>query len=58
MLRINQSTLSADEDAAVDLYDEAIIAFKKASALSPGKSIKFPCVPAMSNDDAGFYRKP
>ncbi|KAL9540428.1 hypothetical protein MBANPS3_009682 [Mucor bainieri] len=35
MLRINQSTLSADEDAAVDLYDEAILAFKKASALSP-----------------------
>lgn len=41
MLRINQSTLTADEDAAVDLYDEAILAFKKASALSPGKPIVF-----------------
>ncbi|KAI8638492.1 hypothetical protein BD408DRAFT_422890 [Parasitella parasitica] len=35
MLRINQSTLAQDEDKAVDLYDEAILAFKKASALSP-----------------------
>lgn len=37
MLRINQSNLADDEDQALDLYDEAILAFKKASALSPGK---------------------
>ncbi|KAG2190068.1 hypothetical protein INT46_005583 [Mucor plumbeus] len=35
MLRINQSNLADDEDQALDLYDEAILAFKKASALSP-----------------------
>ncbi|KAL7328062.1 hypothetical protein PS15p_206387 [Mucor circinelloides] len=35
MLRINQSAVTSDEDAAVDMYDEAILAFKKAAALSP-----------------------
>ncbi|KAI7903161.1 uncharacterized protein BX663DRAFT_507669 [Cokeromyces recurvatus] len=35
MLRINQSNLAEDEDKALDLYDEAIKAFKKAHALDP-----------------------
>lgn len=38
MLRINQSNLAEDEDQALDLYDEAIQYFKKASTLDPGKN--------------------
>ncbi|CEP19123.1 hypothetical protein [Parasitella parasitica] len=34
MLRINQSMFAQDEEA-VELYDDAILSFKKASALSP-----------------------
>ncbi|RCH77759.1 hypothetical protein CU098_000065, partial [Rhizopus stolonifer] len=35
MNRINQSNLADDEDQAIDLYEEAIEAFKKAQALKP-----------------------
>ncbi|GAA5799211.1 hypothetical protein EDC94DRAFT_608346 [Helicostylum pulchrum] len=35
MLRINQSNSAEDEDDALELYDEAIEAFKKAHALDP-----------------------
>ncbi|KAI8991361.1 hypothetical protein BDF20DRAFT_904058 [Mycotypha africana] len=35
MLRINQSNMAEDEDEALDLYDEAIHAFKKAHEMRP-----------------------
>ncbi|KAI9476327.1 MAG: hypothetical protein EXX96DRAFT_601946 [Benjaminiella poitrasii] len=35
MLRINESNLAEEDDDALDLYDEAIEAFKKAHALNP-----------------------
>lgn len=38
MLRINQSNTAEDEDDALELYDEAIEAFKKAHSLDPGKA--------------------
>lgn len=57
MLRINQSAVTSDEDAAVDMYDEAILAFKKAAALSPGKLIELSPVQIILNQD-NFYRKP
>lgn len=38
MLRINQSNIADDDDEALELYDEAIEAFKKAHELNPGKS--------------------
>jgi hypothetical protein len=37
MLRINQSNLTQDEDQTLDLFEDAINAFKKAAKLSPGK---------------------
>jgi hypothetical protein len=41
MLRINQSNLTEDEDETLDLFEDAINAFKKAAKLSPGKDIDF-----------------
>lgn len=49
--------MTSDEDAAVDMYDEAILAFKKAAALSPGKLIELSPVQIILNQD-DFYRKP
>jgi hypothetical protein len=41
MLRINQSNLTEDEDETLDLFEDAINAFKKAAKLSPGREYYF-----------------